>query len=80
MLLLFFLFFFNFDYRNGRQNDFIIITQFQTISIHFHVFYFVPDKKVRKMKLFQSHCPDLKKLKRQQQKRHKFYLISCTKN
>ena len=31
--------------------------QFQTISIHFHVFYAVSHEKVRKMKLFQTHCP-----------------------
>ena len=33
--------------------------QFQTISIHFRVFYAVPHEKVRKMKLCHTHCPDL---------------------
>ena len=34
--------------------------QFQPISVYFRVFYALPHEKVRKMKLFHIHCPDLK--------------------
>ena len=53
--------------------------QFQTISIHLRVFYAAPHEKIRKMKLFHTHCLDFKNKHWPPKKNKKIY-VTCTQN